>query len=177
MRGTTVIGILDRVKKIGVIAGDGQITFGETVLKSKARKVRKIYKDNILAGFAGSTADALTLFEHFEKALEGHRGDIVKAVMELAKLWRSDKILRKLEAMMIVMNTARIFLLSGNGDIIEPDDSIIAIGSGGSYALAAARALKQHTDLSVEEIARNALKIAGEICIYTNMEVSVEKIS
>lgn len=167
------------VKKANQIAmaGDGQVTFGQnTIMKHKAKKVRKLYKGNILAGFAGSVADAFTLFEKFEGKLEENNGKLINAAVELAKEWRSDKVLRKLEALLIVADQNNILVLSGNGEVIEPDDGVVAIGSGGPYALAAARALSENTDLAAEEIVIKALQIASEICVYTNNEFTVETI-
>ncbi|THF81272.1 ATP-dependent protease subunit HslV [Cohnella fermenti] len=162
----------------GAIAGDGQVTFGNSmVMKSTAKKVRRLYRGQVLAGFAGSVADAITLFEKFEGKLEEHHGNLQRAAVELAKDWRSDRVLRKLEAMLIVIDASGMLLLSGNGEVIEPDDDILAIGSGGSFALSAARALKRHApDLEAKEIAKNALQIASEICVYTNNNLVVEEI-
>ena len=157
------------------IAGDGQVTFGDkTVMKQKAKKVRRLFNGKILAGFAGSVADAFTLFDKFEKKLEQYQGNIQRSAVELAKEWRSDRILQKLEALLIVGNHEQLIIISGNGEIIEPDDNIAAIGSGGSYALAAARALAQHTDLPPEKIVSEALHIAASICVYTNHNITVE---
>ncbi len=158
------------------MAGDGQVTLGETVMKSGARKVRRLYNDRILAGFAGATADAFSLLTRFEAKLEQYQGNLERAAIELSKEWRTDKALRHLEALLIVTDEKTSFLLSGNGDVIAPDDGVLAIGSGGSYALAAARALVQHTDMSAAEIATAALRIAGEICIYTNTSLIVEEL-
>lgn len=158
------------------IAGDGQVTVGATVMKSNARKVRKLYNDKVLAGFAGATADAFTLFEKFEAKLEQYRGNLTRAAVELAKDWRTDKVLRRLEALMIIADLERAFVLSGNGDVIEPENGITAIGSGGAYALAAARALAAHTDLPARAIVEESMKIAAEICIYTNREISIEEL-
>ncbi|MDA3084249.1 ATP-dependent protease subunit HslV [Campylobacter sp. CN_NE1] len=160
-------------KNASVIGGDGQVTFGNTVLKGKATKIRKIGKDeSVLAGFAGSTADAFNLFDMFEKCLDNAKGELLKAVVEFSKEWRKDKYLRKLEAMMIVINRKHIFLLSGTGDVVEPDDGkIVAIGSGGNYALSAARALDKFGNLNEEELVKESLKIAAEICIYTNENI------
>jgi ATP-dependent HslUV protease subunit HslV len=158
------------------IAGDGQVTVGNTVMKHNARKVRKIFNDKVLAGFAGATADAFTLFEKFEAKLEQYHGNLTRAAVELAKDWRTDRVLRRLEALMIVADAERAFVLSGNGDVIEPENGVAAIGSGGPYALAAARALMAHTDLDGRKIAEEAMKIAAEICIYTNSEISVEEL-
>lgn len=173
IRGTTILAVLD---ENGVaIAGDGQVTFGQNVaLKHGARKVRRLYKDKVIAGFAGSTADAFTLFERFEAKLEEFGGNLVRASVELAKEWRMDKYLRKLEAMMIVADAENILILTGTGDVIEPDDGVVAIGSGGPYALSAARAMKRNTDLPAETIAEKALGIASEICVYTNDHIIVE---
>lgn len=170
-RATTILA----VRQDGRVAlgGDGQVTFGETVMKSSAQKVRKLRDGKVLAGFAGSVADAFTLFEKFEEKLERHPGNLSKAVVELAKDWRSDRVLRRLEAMLAVADRDALYLLSGNGDVIQPDDDIVAIGSGGSYALAAARALKGHTQLSAAEIVRRGLEIAGDICIYSNRNITV----
>jgi len=172
---TAIIGII-RDGKLAM-AGDGQVTMKENmIVKQKAKKIRKIEKQNVLVGFAGAAADGITLFEKFEKKLEEFHGNIVRASVELAKEWRSDKVLRKLEAVMIVGNVEHLFLLSGNGDIIEPEENVIAIGSGGGYALAAARALLKHTSLSAEEIAKEALRIASSICVFTNQEITLEVI-
>jgi len=158
------------------IAGDGQVTVGETVMKHNAKKVRKLYNDRILAGFAGATADAFTLFEKFEAKLEQYRGNLTRAAVELAKDWRTDRVLRRLEALMIVADAERSFILSGNGDVIEPENGIAAIGSGGPYALAAARALTAHTDHDARRVVDEAMRIAAEICIYTNAEITVEEL-
>ncbi|GIO66816.1 ATP-dependent protease subunit HslV [Paenibacillus sp. FSL M7-1455] len=160
------------------IAGDGQVTFGENmIMKQTAKKVRRLYRGQVVAGFAGSVADAITLFEKFEGKLEEHHGNLQRAAVELAKDWRSDRVLRKLEALMIVMDKSGMLLISGGGEIIEPDDDVIAIGSGGSFALSAARALKRHAqDLEAKDIAREALKIASEICVYTNGNIIVEEL-
>src|SRR5574339_304012 len=151
-----------------VLAGDGQVTFGNTVIKQGARKIRRLHNDSILAGFAGSAADAFALFTRFEAKLEQYRGNLERAAVELAKDWRTDRMLRRLEAMLVVMDAQATYLLSGNGDLIEPDDGIVAIGSGGPYALAAAKALAQHTTLDARAIAEQAMHIAGAICIYSN---------
>ena len=160
------------------MSGDGQVTFGNAVvMKHTARKVRKLYNGKVLAGFAGSVADAFTLFEKFEAKLEEFNGNLVRAAVELAKEWRSDKILRKLEAMLIVMNETDMLLVSGTGEVIEPDDEVLAIGSGGNYALAAGKALKKYaSDLSAKEIAQAALEIASEICVYTNDQIIIEEL-
>jgi len=155
-----------------IIGGDGQVTFGNTVLKGNATKIRKLYEGKVLAGFAGSTADAFNLFDMFERMLENHKGDLLKAAVSFSKEWRKDKYLRRLEAMMLVLNTEHLFILSGNGDVVEPEDmSLAAIGSGGNYALAAARALDKHADIDPELLVKDALTIAGELCIYTNTNI------
>ena len=159
-----------------VMAGDGQVTFGQTVVKQTARKIRRLYNEKILAGFAGSAADSFALFARFEAKLEQYRGNLERSAVELAKDWRSDRILRRLEAMLIVMDGKATFLLSGNGDLIEPDDGIVAIGSGGPYALAAAKALAANTTLDARAIAEKAMLIAGDICIYTNTSIVLEEI-
>jgi ATP-dependent HslUV protease subunit HslV len=158
------------------MAGDGQVSIGATVVKSGARKVRAFAGGRVLAGFAGASADAFTLLERFEGKLEAHRHNLARAAVELAKDWRTDRYLRRLEAMLIVMDLESMLLISGTGDVIEPDEGVIAIGSGGSYALAAARALLRHTALPAAEIARESLRIAGEICIYTNEQIAVEEL-
>ena len=174
IRSTTIL-LVRRNGKVA-LAGDGQVTMGETVMKSSARKVRRLYNDRILAGFAGATADAFSLLTRFEGKLEQYQGNLERASIELSKEWRTDKVLRHLEALLVVADEKGSFLLSGNGDVIAPDDEVLAIGSGGSYALAAARALARHTELSASEIARAALNIAGEICIYTNSNIVVEEL-
>lgn len=173
-RSTTVIGVL----KDGhaAMGADGQVTFGNTVLKHNARKVRKVYNDSILVGFAGATADAFTLLQRFEEKLEAHRGNLYRASIDLAKDWRTDRYLRRLEAMLAVMDKTKALIISGTGDVIEPDDNIITIGSGGPYALSAARSLLKHTQLDAKIIVEESLKIAGEICIYTNMNSIVEEL-
>ncbi|MEC0373362.1 ATP-dependent protease subunit HslV [Paenibacillus chibensis] len=160
------------------IAGDGQVTFGENmIMKQTAKKVRRLYRGQVVAGFAGSVADAITLFEKFEGKLEEHHGNLQRAAVELAKDWRSDRVLRKLEALMIVMDKSGMLLISGGGEIIEPDDDVLAIGSGGNFALSAARALKRHAhELEAKDIASEALKIASEICVYTNGNIIVEEL-
>ena len=155
------------------LGGDGQVTLGDTVMKGSARKVRKLKDGRILAGFAGSVADAFTLFEKFEEKLERYPGNLPRAVVELAKDWRTDRYLRRLEALLAVADADHLFLISGDGNVIEPDDEIVAIGSGGPYALAAARALKAHASLGAADIVRNSLEIAGDICIYTNRNITV----
>ncbi len=172
-RGTTILSL--RKNGQTVIAGDGQVTFGNTVIKSNARKVRRLGDGSIIAGFAGATADAFTLFERLEGKIEKHSGQLTRACVELAKDWRTDRYLRKLEAMMTVADKNVTLVLTGNGDVLEPENGIIGIGSGGAYALAAAKALLD-TDLSAEEIALKAMKIASEICIYTNQNIIMEKI-
>lgn len=174
IKATTIVAVKKRNSV--AIAGDGQVTFGDTVFKSKAKKIRKIKDYNVLTGFAGGAADAFSLFEKFEEHLEAYKGNLKKASVELAKEWRSDKALRVLDAMLIVANKENILVLSGNGDIIEPDEGIVAIGSGGNYAYAAGKALMKHSDLEADEIARESLEIASSICIYTNSNISVEKI-
>lgn len=174
VRSTTVL--LVRKEDRVALAGDGQVTLGETIMKANARKVRRLYNDSILAGFAGATADAFSLLTRFESKLEQYHGNLERAAIELSKEWRTDKVLRHLEALLVVADNKSSFLLSGNGDVIVPDDGVLAIGSGGSYALAAARALMQHTELSAREIAVNALKIAGDICIYSNQNIVVEEL-
>lgn len=173
-RGTTILCVSH--KNQTVMAGDGQVTLGNSVVKSSARKVRRLYQDKVLAGFAGGTADAFTLFERFERQLEKQSGDLVRAAVELAKDWRLDRSLRRLEAMMIVADKERQLVISGMGDVMEPDDGIASIGSGGSFALSAALALKRHSPLSAEDIAKEAMRIAGDICIYTNDHLTLEKL-
>jgi ATP-dependent HslUV protease subunit HslV len=173
--GTTILG----VKKGGktVIAGDGQVSLGNTVIKPNARKVRRLgAEDSVIGGFAGATADAFTLFERLEKKLEAHRGQLLRAAVELAKDWRTDRVMRRLEAFLIVADRESSFLLSGAGDVIAPDDGIVAVGSGGSYALAAARALARHTALDAPTLALEAMKVAAQICIYTNDQITVESL-
>ena len=171
---TTVLAV--RLRTGAVLAGDGQVTFGSTVVKQSARKIRRIYNDQILAGFAGSAADSFSLFSKFEAKLEQYRGNLERSAVELAKDWRSDRILRRLEAMLIVMDRKTTFLLSGTGDLIEPDDGIIAIGSGGPYAMAAAKALARHTELDARAVAEHAMAIAAGICIYTNSSITIEEL-
>ena len=158
------------------MASDGQVTFGATVVKHGARKIRRLYNNSILAGFAGSAADSFSLFARFESKLEQYRGNLERSAVELAKDWRTDRVLRRLEAMLIVLDKSVTFLLSGTGDLIEPDDGIIAIGSGGPYAMAAAKAMAHHTSLDARVIAEEAMKIAAEICIYTNANLTIEEI-
>ena len=160
-----------------VIGGDGQVSIGDTIMKGNAKKVRRLYKDQVIAGFAGGTADAFMLFELFEGKLEKHGGQMVRAAVELAKEWRSSKILRRLEALLCVANQEASLIISGNGDVIEPEDSLMAIGSGGAYAQAAARAMLDTTELSAREIVEKGLQIAGQICIYTNLNHSFEELN
>ena len=174
IRATTILAVRHRDRT--VMAGDGQVTFGSTVLKQSARKIRRLYNDSVLAGFAGSAADSFALFSRFEAKLEQYRGNLERAAVELARDWRTDRILRRLEAMLVVADTRSTFLLSGTGDLIEPDDGLVAVGSGGAYALAAARALVRHGQLDAREIAREALTIAAEICIYTNPNLTIEEL-
>jgi ATP-dependent HslUV protease subunit HslV len=169
---TTVLAV--RTGDLAVMASDGQVTFGDTVVKQSARKIRRLYNDKILAGFAGSAADSFALFSRFEAKLEQYRGNLDRSAVELAKDWRTDRFLRRLEAMLIVMDAKQTYLLSGNGDLIEPDDGIIAIGSGGAYAMAAAKALARHTTLDARAIAAEAMDIAAAICIYTNATITIE---
>jgi ATP-dependent HslUV protease subunit HslV len=171
---TTILAL--RLKDRAVMAGDGQVTFGATVMKHRARKIRKLYHDRILAGFAGSAADSFALFSRFESKLEQYRGQLERSAVELAKDWRTDRALRRLEAMLVVMDREQLFLLSGTGDLIEPDDGIVGIGSGGPYAVAAARALAAHSPLEPRAIAEQAMAIAADICIYTNANVVVEEL-
>jgi len=172
--GTTVLCVRKDSKV--VLVADGQVTMGDHVMKHTARKTRRLYSDRVLAGFAGSTADAITLFERFEGKLQETSGNLQKASVELAKDWRKDRALRHLEAMLIVADSKSTFIVSGNGDVIEPDDGIVAIGSGGSYALAASRAMLKHSKLSAKDMAMEAMRIASEICIYTNANFTVEEL-
>jgi ATP-dependent HslUV protease subunit HslV len=174
IRSTTILSV--RHNGHSVIAGDGQVTLGDTVVKQGARKIRRLYQDQILAGFAGSAADSFALFSRFESKLEQYRGNLERSAVELAKDWRTDRLLRRLEAMLIVLDGDKTFLLSGTGDLIEPDDGIIAIGSGGGYAMAAAKALARHTEVGAREIAEHAMEIAASICIYTNASVTIEEL-
>jgi len=171
---TTVLAV--RHKEKVVMASDGQVTLGQTVVKHSARKVRRLYQDRVLAGFAGAAADGFALFSRFEAKLEEHRGNLERAAVELARDWRTDRVLRRLEAMLLVADRQRMYLLSGTGDLIEPDDGIVAIGSGGPFALAAAKALAGATELDARAIAERAMKIASEICIYTNGEIALEEL-
>ena len=175
IRSTTVICV--RRGKSVVMAADGQVTMGDSVIKHSARKIRRLYQDKILAGFAGSTADAFSLFSRFEGKLEQYAGNLGRSAVELAKDWRTDKMLRSLEALLVVADPNQTFLISGAGDVIEPDEGIATIGSGGSFALAAARALMQNTELGAREIAEKSLRIAGQICIYTNDQLTIEELS
>ncbi len=174
IKSTTILCV--RRNKSTVIGGDGQVTLGSSILKHTARKIRKLYKDSVLVGFAGSAADGLALMERLEGKLEEFRGNLLRACVELAKDWRMDKSLRRLEALLLVADRERMLLLSGNGDVIEPDEPVLAIGSGGDYARASALALYRNTDMSAEDIVRESLKIAGEICIYTNQSFVIEKL-
>ena len=173
IRSTTILAL--RHKGRVVVAGDGQVTMGNTVMKHEARKVRRLYNDRVITGFAGATADAFTLFDKLEQRLEQYKGNLVRSAVELAKDWRTDKILRRLEALLIAVDENASLLLSGSGDVIEPDDGILAIGSGGPYAQAAARALVSHSNLPAEDICREAMKIAASICIYTNDVIAIEE--
>lgn len=177
---TTILGYVGQKdgKPYGVIGGDGQVSFGNCVMKGNATKIRSLYGGKILSGFAGSTADAFSLFDMFERILEGKKGDLLKSVMEFSKEWRKDKYLRRLEAMMIVLNSTNIYVLSGTGDVVEPEDGkIAAIGSGGNYALSAARALDKFGNLAPKDLVLESLKIAGEICIYTNTNIKLLEIT
>lgn len=171
---TTILAV--RHQDHAVLAGDGQVTLGDTVVKQSARKIRRLYNDQVLAGFAGSAADSFALFSRFEAKLEQYRGNLERSAVELAKDWRTDRVLRRLEAMLLVLDRRATFLLSGNGDLIEPDDGMVAIGSGGGYALAAARALAAHTALDARAIAEQAMRIAAGICIYTNDRLTIEEL-
>ena len=175
MRSTTIIGLRKNGK--AALAGDGQVTLGDTIMKHSARKIRKIYHDRILVGFAGSAADSFTLFERFENKLQEFRGNLPRAVVELAKDWRSDKVLRRLEALLAIVDREHSFIVSGAGEVIEPDDGIVAIGSGGPYALAAARVLLHHTNKDPKEIVEEAIRTAASICVYTNQEISIETLN
>lgn len=173
-RGTTILSVRrgDRV----VIGGDGQVSQGNTVMKGNARKVRRLYKDQVLAGFAGGTADAFTLFERFEEQLEKHSGKLTRAAVELAKLWRTERSLRRLEALLVVADKEASLIITGNGDVIEPEDDIMAIGSGGSFALSAARALFENTEMNARDIVEKSLGIAADICVYTNQQLTIEEL-
>jgi ATP-dependent HslUV protease subunit HslV len=169
---TTILAYLKEGK--AVIGGDGQVTFGNSILKSNAVKIRKLYEGKILAGFAGSTADAFTLFDMFENILANKKGDLLKSVVDFSKEWRKDKLLRRLDAMMIVLDTKKLFILTGSGDVVEPEDGMLAaVGSGGNFAISAARALARHTKMEPRRVVEEALKIAGELCIYTNQNISI----
>lgn len=174
--GTTIVSVRRKTPQGDQVAigGDGQVTLGNIVIKGTARKVRRLYHGKVLAGFAGATADAFTLFERFEAKLEKHQGHLTRAAVELTKDWRTDRVLRKLEAMLAVADATTSLIITGNGDVLEPEDGVIAIGSGGAYAQSAAKALIDNTDLTAEQIVRKSLAIAGEICIYTNMNHTVE---
>ena len=174
MHATTILGVRHQGRT--VLAGDGQVTLGNTVMKQGARKIRRLYNDSVLAGFAGSAADSFALFSRFEAKLEQYRGNLERSAVELGRDWRTDRLLRRLEAMLIVADRKTTFLLSGTGDLIEPDDGIVAVGSGGPYALAAARALARHSGLDARHIAEEAMKIAGDICIYTNGNLTIEEL-
>ena len=171
---TTIVSVRRNGKV--VIGGDGQVSLGNTVMKGNAKKVRRLYRGEVLAGFAGGTADAFTLFERFEAQLEKHQGHLVRAAVELAKDWRTDRALRRLEAMLAVANKDASLIIAGNGDVVEPEEGLIAMGSGGAYAQAAARALLLHTDLGAREIAETALNIAGDICVFTNRNLTIEEL-
>jgi len=175
IRSTTILCVRRNGKVI--MAGDGQVTLGQEVLKANAKKLRRLYNDKILAGFAGSTADAFSLFSRFESKLEQHNGNLARSVVELAKEWRTDRVLRHLEALLLVADINNTYIVSGNGDVIEPDNEIACIGSGGPFAKAAATALIQNTKLGAKEIAEKAMKIAGEICIYTNETITMEELA
>ena len=174
-RGTTILAVRrgDQV----VVGGDGQVSFGDTVMKGNARKVRRLYHDKVIAGFAGGTADAFTLFERFEAKLEKHQGNLLRAAVELAKDWRTDRMLRRLEALLIVADHSASLLISGNGDVIEPEHELVAIGSGGGYAQAAARALMENSELDARAIVEKALRIAADICVYTNHHITIEALA
>jgi ATP-dependent HslUV protease subunit HslV len=174
LHGTTILAV--RRGEHVVVAGDGQVTMKDTIMKHHAKKVRRIYKDKIIAGFAGATADALNLYERFEGKLEQYNGNLTRAAVELAKDWRTDRYLRRLEAIMVVVDSDHLFLISGNGDVIEPDEGVLGIGSGGAYAQAAAIALMHHTKLDARTIAEAAMKIAARLCIYTNEDITMEEL-
>lgn len=174
-RGTTILSV--RRGNTVVIGGDGQVSLGNTIMKGNARKVRRLYKDQVIAGFAGGTADAFTLFERFEAKLETHNGQLVRAAVELAKDWRTDRALRRLEALLAVANREASLIVTGNGDVIQPEDDLIAIGSGGAFAQSAARALLENTDLNAQEIVKKGLTIAGDVCVYTNHNHTIEELN
>lgn len=173
-RSTTIIGL----RRSGVVAlgGDGQVSLGETIVKHSAQKIRRAFHDEVLVGFAGSAADGITLFERFEQKLEEYHGNLPRAAVELAKFWRSDKVLRRLEALLAVIDGEHSYVISGNGEVIEPDDGVVAIGSGGPFALAAARAMLEHSELDAETIVRDSIRIAASICVYTNEDITIETI-
>jgi ATP-dependent HslUV protease subunit HslV len=173
-KATTIIGMIRNGKS--AIAGDGQVTYGDTVMKHSSKKIRKVYNDTILAGFAGTAADGITLFEKFENKLEQYRGNLSRAAVELAKDWRNDKYLRRLEALLAVLDKKHAFIISGTGDVIEPDDGIVAIGSGGPFALAAARAMVKYTNMEAKDIVKEALDITSDICIFTNKSITIEEL-
>ncbi|PJB41280.1 MAG: HslU--HslV peptidase proteolytic subunit [Deltaproteobacteria bacterium CG_4_9_14_3_um_filter_44_9] len=173
-KGTTILCVRNKGKV--ALGGDGQVTLNDTIMKHGAKKVRRLYNDNVIAGFAGTTADALTLFEKFEGKLEQYHGNLTRAAVELAKDWRTDKILRRLEALLIVADKEHALIISGNGDVIEPDEGAIAIGSGGAYALASAKALIKYSDLDVKSIVEESMKIAADICVYTNDRIFIEEL-
>jgi ATP-dependent HslUV protease subunit HslV len=175
IRNTTVIGLIRDGK--AAMGSDGQVTVSNTILKQHTKKVRKLYNDNVLAGFAGSTADALTLFEKFESKLDQYKGNLSRASVELAKEWRTDRYLRRLEALLAVMDKKNSFIISGTGDVIEPDDGIVAIGSGGAFATAAARMLVKYSDLSAKDVVKESLNTAGDICIFTNKNITIEELN
>lgn len=177
LEGTTILALRSEEERKIVIAGDGQATLGNTIIKAHARKIRKIYDGRVLVGFAGATADAITLFERFEGKLKEHNGKLLRAAVELTKDWRTDRVLRRLEALMAVGNEETLLLISGSGDVIEPDDALIGLGSGGPYALAAAKALREATDLPITEIAKRALLIASSIDVYTNDQIYMEELA
>jgi ATP-dependent HslUV protease subunit HslV len=174
LHGTTILSV--RRGNTVVIGGDGQVTQGQTIMKGNARKVRRLYRDQVLAGFAGGTADAFTLFERFEEQLEKHHGKLTRAAVELAKLWRSDRALRRLEALLLVADRDASLIITGNGDVVEPEDSLMAIGSGGAFAQAAAKALLANTELDARSIVEKGLTIAGDICVYTNHHLTIEEL-
>lgn len=175
LRGTTILSV--RRGGVVVVGGDGQVSMGNTIMKGNARKVRRLYNDRVLAGFAGGTADAFTLFERFEAKLEKHSGNLMRSAVELAKDWRTDRMLRRLEALLVVADKATSLIISGNGDVIEPENSLMAIGSGGSYAQAAARALLENTDLDARSVVEKALMIAADICVFTNHNLTIEELN
>lgn len=174
IKSTTILGV--RCRGGVAIGGDGQVTLSNVVMKAKANKIRKLYEGNVLSGFAGASADAFALYEKFEAKLDQYKGNLARAAVELAKEWRTDRVLRRLEALLVAMDADRSLIISGTGDVIEPDDGVVAIGSGGPYALAAARALVMHTKLPARDVVREAMRITAEICLYTNQEVTIEEI-